>query len=155
MTQLSDPKLFTKVETLAHVVISELKQKGYIVPTKVGKNIVSFDGYIVGKDTDGFYFIKNARTFTDIQRINLPQTAAVVANNLALGRVLTEKLIEADRMYGYKLFDQEIYKRCMKRSKGDVDKYCFYETRLEDAKKMAEQHKRDIVNSFEKLRSLR
>jgi hypothetical protein len=154
MTQL-DPKLFVKVETLAHTVLKDLRSKGYIVPTKLGKDKFSFDGYVVGRDAEGFYYIVNPNRFTNIRKINLLQTAAVVANNLALGRLTVDKVLEADRNYGYKMFDQAIFDRCMKRSQQDIDKFAFYQTRLQDAKMQAESCKNTITASFEKLRSLR
>ena len=155
MTTRLNPELFNKVENLAHTVLEDLKKKGYVVPTRVDSKTISFHGYVVGQDDEGFYYIKNSKNFTDIRKINLPQTAAVVANDLALGKALVGKLLDSDRMYGYKMFDQEVYKRCMKRHKSDIDKYCLYQTRLQDAKKIANSHKQAIINSFEKLRSLR
>ena len=150
-----DPELFIKVEKVAKTVIDSLKKKGYIVPSALSNNRVNFNGYIVGQDVDGYYYIHNLRTDTLINRINLPQTAAVVANNLALGKSTAEILLNQDRYFGYRDFDQAVFKRAMDRSKQNIDQFVYWQTRYNTARQQAKSYKTTIVNSFEKLRSLR
>lgn len=154
MTDL-DPSLFIKVEKIAKTVIDSLKKKGYVVPSSLSNNRVNFDGYIVGRDREGFYYISNPRKDTLIDKINLPQTAAVVANNLALGKSAVDVLLIQDKYFGYKDFDQAVFKRAMDRSKQNIDQFAYWQTRYNDAKHQAKSHRSAIVNSFEKLRSLR
>jgi len=150
-----DPSLFIKVEKIAKTVIDSLKKKGYVVPSSLSNNRVNFDGYIVGRDREGFYYISNPRKDTLIDKINLPQTAAVVANNLALGKSAVDSLLVQDKYFGYKDFDQAVFKRAMDRNKQDIDQFAYWQTRYNDAKHQAKSHRSAIVNSFEKLRSLR
>jgi hypothetical protein len=150
-----DPELFIKVEKVAKTVIDSLRKKGYVVPSALSNNRVNFNGYIVGQDREGYYYIHNPRQDTLIDKINLPQTAAVVANNLALGRSTTESLLSQDRYFGYRDFDQAVFKRAMDRSKRDVDQFAYWQTRYNTARQQAKSYKATIVNSFEKLRSLR
>ena len=150
-----DPSLFIKVEKIAKTVIDSLKKKGYVVPSSLPNNRVNFDGYIVGRDQEGFYYISNPRKDILIDKINLPQTAAVVANNLALGKSAVDSLLVQDKYFGYKDFDQAIFKRAMNRSKQNIDQFTYWQTRHNDAKHQAKSHRSAIVNSFEKLRSLR
>jgi hypothetical protein len=150
-----DPELFIKVENVAKTVIDSLKKKGYVVPTALSNNRVNFNGYIVGRDQDGYYYIHNPRTDTLIDKINLPQTAAVIANNLALGKYSIENLISHDKHYGYRDFDQAIFKRAMERSRKNIDQFAYWQTRYNTARQQAKSYKNTIIHSFEKLRSLR
>jgi len=150
-----DSSLFIKVEKIAKTVIDSLKKKGYVVPSSLSNNRVNFDGYIVGRDREGYYYITNPDRDLLIDKINLPQTAALVANNLALGRSNVEHLLDQDKYFGYKDFDQAIFKRAMDRSKQNIDQFTYWQTRHNDAKHQAKSHRSAIVNSFEKLRSLR
>ena len=150
-----DPSLFIKVEKIAKTVIDSLKKKGYVVPSSLSNNRVNFDGYIVGRDREGFYYISNPRKDILIDKINLPQTAAVVANNLALGRNNIENLLDQDKYFGFRDFDTLIFKRAMDRNTQDIDQFAYWQTRYNDAKYQAKSHRSTIVNSFEKLRSLR
>jgi hypothetical protein len=150
-----DPKLFSKVEIVAENVLRNLKKKGYVVPSLLENNTINFDGFIVGKDRDDLYFVKHVNREIKIPRINLPQTAALLANSLALGKNADEKLLAKDREYGFREFDKQIYKRAMKRSKNDVDRFIFFETRYNLAHAQARSYKASILNSFEKLRSIR
>jgi len=154
MTEL-DPALFNKVERVAKTVIDSLKKKGYVVPSSMSNNRVNFDGYIVGRDREGYYYISNSNRDMLIDKINLPQTAAVVANNLALGRNNIENLLDQDKYFGFRDFDTLIFKRAMDRNKQDIDQYAYWQTRYNTARQQAKSHKIAIVNSFEKLRSLR
>jgi hypothetical protein len=154
MTNL-DPALFNKVERVAKTVLDSLKKKGYIVPSSLSNNRVNFDGYIVGRDDEGYYYITNPETSLLIDKINLPQTAAVVANNLALGRYNIESLLDQDKHFGFRDFDTLIFKRAMDRSKRNIDQFAYWQTRYNTARQQAKSHKSTIVNSFEKLRSLR
>ena len=154
MTDL-DPALFNKVERVAKTVLDSLKKKGYVVPSSMSNNRVNFDGYIVGRDREGYYYISNPDRDLLIDKINLPQTAAVIANNLALGRSNIENLLDQDKYFGFRDFDTLIFKRAMDRNKRDVDQYAYWQTRYNTARQQAKSHKITIVNSFEKLRSLR
>ena len=86
-----DPKLFSKVEIVAENVLRNLKKKGYVVPSLLENNTINFDGFIVGRDRDDLYFVKHVNREIKIPRINLPQTAALLANSLALGKNADEK----------------------------------------------------------------
>jgi hypothetical protein len=154
MTDL-DPSLFIKVEKIAKTVIDSLKKKGYVVPSLLSNNRVNFDGFIVGRDREGYYYITNPRKDLLIDKINLPQTAAVIANNLALGRNNIENLLDQDKYFGFRDFDTLIFKRAMDRNKQDIDQFAYWQTRYNIARQQAKSHKITIVNSFEKLRSLR
>ena len=155
MAQVND-KIFEKVKQLAHEVKQELRAKGIVVPVVNPDGSYCFDGFSVKKQTTGFYKVTDIKNRTLVDNLNLPQSAAIIANDLALGKIIDNSIINADAAYGYKLFDCEVYKRGAERArKKDVDKFVYYETRSQIAKAKKLEHKNTILQHFNKLRRLR
>jgi hypothetical protein len=155
MTKLNE-KLFTQIENVAKSVRQQLRNKGYIVPQRGPNNSYIFERYTVKKDYTGFYSIVNSNNEIIVQQINLPQTAALIANNLALGKFLDSKLIELDTNYGYKEFDYQVFKNAAERNKSkDLDLSIFYETRCKMAESLKKEYKKQIQSQFDKLCRLR
>ena len=154
MTKI-DHKLFTRVESVAKTVLDNLKRKGLVVPNKVGRNTFNFNGFIVGKDSAGAYYIRHPLRELNIEGINLPQTAAILANQLGLGRNTDTQILNNDRAYGFREFDKQIFQRAMIRHKNNIDQFIYYESRYKIASDQSAEHKKQITNSFEKLRSIR
>jgi len=151
----ADKELFNKVENVAKTVLGDLRTRGYVVPTKIDNNTIDFDGYRVGKDIENTYYIANRRNDLTVRYINLPQTAALLANRLALGKGIDESLLNEDRTYGFRQFDMQRYRQSMKKNSKDIDQYTFFETRLKIAEAQAKNSKNRIFDAFEKLRRLR
>ena len=114
--------IFSQVETVAKDVIKNLKNKGYVVPTKEADGTIRFDNYLVKKESTGFYSVLDVYGNSYASSINLPQTAAIIANDLALGRIVDNKLIATDRDYGYKIFDRDLFKNYSQR-KSSIDQF--------------------------------
>ncbi len=150
-----DKELFNKVENVAKTVLNDLRKKGYVVPTKVDNNVIDFDGFKVGKDIENTYYIVNQRYDITIRYINLPQTAALLANRLALGKGVDNTILNDDRTYGFRQFDMQRYKQSMSKVKKDFDQFTVFETRYQIAEAQAKNCKRRIADAFEKLRRLR
>jgi len=85
--------------------------------------------------------------------INLPQTAAVLANNLALGQWTDQNLITLDRKYGYALFDEESHERSIKRNnrQKNWDKSEIIHEKSRVARQRKEYYRKEILSSFNKL----
>lgn len=143
-----------KVKVLADNVKLDLRKKGVVLPVKHPDGTITFDEYSVVKKNDCFLIV-NSRGREIAGSINLPQTAIVIANNLALGKPIDDKLVEHDRWYGYKLFDEEVYTKSATNSlkNKDYDKadWCF--TRAKIAKEQKEQHKTSIMTQYSRLRT--
>lgn len=155
MAYLSD-RLFEKVKNVAKSVKEELRLKGIVLPHQEPDGTYSFDGICVKKDSTGFYKITDKSGKLIVNNINLPQTAALIANGLALGKLLDTSLLNTDANYGYKLFDYDVYKHAAERNrKKDVDKFIYYDTRCKIANAQRKQYKETILKQFEKLRRLR
>lgn len=150
-------QLIFKVEKLAHGIRDELRKKGLVVPTDNGDGTISVDNYTIVKQKSGFYVIKNFCNDTVVDKINLPQTAALLANMLALGKWVDDSLLQTDRQYGYSLFEELLAKRSIEKNakSKNYDRLDLMCVKMSDAVARKNRAKASILNSFEKLRRLR
>jgi hypothetical protein len=136
-------------------VNNSLRRRGVVIPVENTDGSVSIGRYAVIKTPDRFYSIIDYRGHLVADKINLPQTAAVLANGLALGRFLDAKLLQLDRQYGYALFEELLYQNTVKNSsKKSLETYEISMTKYLIAQRKKEQHKGEIIRSFEKLKNL-
>ena len=142
--------VYNQFQLVAKKVLTDLKTKGHVVPIKSNDGALKFESFAVIKNSKGLYSVKS-RNITYFEDLNLPQTAAVVANDLALGKIIDSKIVNLDRDYGFKLFEEEVYRRAAKRSKNDIDQIIFYNTRRQIAKTQKQAIKDRIMKSFKKL----
>jgi hypothetical protein len=149
-------QIFRKVASIAHAVRNDLRKKGFVVPVKNKDGSISFDSYLVVKESTGFYSIRNRIDDKIVDHINLPQTAALLANRLALGYFVDDRLIESDRQYGYSLFYETLAKKQAENSlkRKDIDRADLMYTKYNIARTKKIEAKTTIMASFEKLRRL-
>lgn len=144
--------LVDKVKVLADTVKEDLRKKGVVLPIKQKDGTIAFDQYLMVKKQEGFYITKQGKVI--VGPINLAQTAIVTANNLALGKAVDDKLLDNDKWYGFKLFDEEVYTKSAKNGikNKDYDKadWCF--TRAGIAKSQKESYRSTILSSFNRLK---
>jgi hypothetical protein len=148
--------VFLKFEIVAKTVIDDLRSRGFIVPIEQNNGSLKFDNILVEKSPDSTYRVRHAdNNFFYVENLNLPQTAVLIANDIALGKIIDNKLIDMDAEYGYKLFDQEVYLSAAKRKKNTLDQEIFYQTRLEISKVKKQEIKSRILRAFKKLSAIR
>ena len=146
--------LYLKIRQLSDTVQDRFRQRGIAIPVENSDGTVSIGSYTIGKNDRG-YIIVNRHNEIEVDGINLPQTAALVANGLALGRFKDQSILNTDRSYGFALFEEDLYKRAVSRScKRDLEYFYINHTKFMIAKAKRINHKRSIANSFEKLRNL-
>ena len=151
--QTLNNKLFEKVEKVAEKVKKEFRSKGIVVPVQKDKHTFIFDRYAVKKKPTGFFCVLDYKNEVVVDNINLPQTAALIANNLALGMFLDSSIIDLDANYGYKEFDSQLYKAaCQRQRSKDIDKFIFYDTKYKIAEVKKQDYKKRILTLFDKLR---
>lgn len=153
----SNNQLFKKVEQLAEGVKQDFRAKGLVIPIKEDDGSVRFDQYKVIKNKKGFYTILNSSDFVIYDHINLPQTAIILANNLAIGKWADRELIYNDQQYGFNIFEEEQYKKIADASskKQDWDRLDTMMIKQRIANTKAQNAKNSILISFEKFRRLR
>lgn len=147
--------LYAKIVSLSTEVKDSLRQRGIVIPIENANGSVRIGHYTVMKNTDGFYSVMDYSGHAIADKINLPQTAAMLANGLALGKFLDTKLLQLDREYGYAMFEETLHKAAVKSSaKKSLEIYEIGMTKYLIAQRKKEQHKSSIIKSFEKLRNL-
>ena len=145
--------IYKKVKQLGIDVKEKLKRQGIIVPTKTPDGSIRVGYYIIKRNKTGFYSILNYRNEAVVDLINLPQTAAILANKLALGKYIDDELLDADRRYGHALFEEELHLTLAERNLklNNLDRADVMFTKFNIAKHRKNQYKRTIFNGFDKL----
>lgn len=149
--------VFKKIENLAKIVKADLRKKGLVVPVENNDGSVTVDAYTIVKKVTGFYAIVDRFSEVVVDDINLPQTAAVLANNLALGKWLDSDLLRQDKIYGYKLFEEQLLNNhgSTNLKKLDYDKAEVNFTKAKIARYKKMNAKEAVLKSFDKLRRMR
>lgn len=144
--------LYKKFVKLSESVKNDLLKKGVVVPVKNKNGSINVGHFKIVKNNDGYYNILNRAGDIVVDQINLPQTAAVVANGLALGKFKDDELLYADKRYGFALFDETLYTRSVENSnKRSLEYFDLMLTKSVIAKAKKEKYKQDVIKSFEKL----
>jgi len=143
--------LYNKIQKLSHSVKQDLQRKGIVVPVKNRDGSISV-GYFTIVKTQAGYAVLDPLQDPIVDRINLPQTAILVANGLALGKYKDDAVINSDRQYGYALFDEELHLRAVANSKKKtLEYYELMTTKAAIAKSKKEFYKKTLLNRYEKL----
>lgn len=141
-------ELYEKIVSISQDVKNNLREKGLVVPTRNKDKSISVGNYNISKDSNGFFHIKDFGNKVVVEKINLPQTAIIIANKLALGKFLDTDILQKDRMYGYAVFEDMLFRHHLKNNP-DLALSKFSSANLKK-----EFYKNDIFVSFEKLRKL-
>ena len=153
--QKLNPTLFEKIERLAETVKKDFRKKGLAIPTKRTDGAVQIGDFLITKH-DSAFWISNIKGYSVAGPINLAQTAAVLANDLALGANLDLKLLNSDKWYGFKSFDLQACKIHIEnaKKKKDFDRVDLNQSKIDAVNLQMLEYKRPIDIRFAKLRSL-
>jgi len=146
--------IFDRFSKLSEQVIQDFRRRGIVIPQKNRDGSISLGIYRVVKKSNGFYAVLDKRSEPIVDNINLPQTATIIANDLALGRWINDKILNQDKEYGFALFEETLYKRTAERNKQSYDKFEIMMSKYHIKRTKKNLAKTDIVKSFEKLRKL-
>jgi len=154
MKTLTDD-LYKKIENLNNRTRLDFYKKGMVLPVRNQDGSIGIGMYKIKKTAGQFYAILNYNNEIVADQINLPQTAALVANELALGKFLNKDLIQTDRDYGYALFEEELHHRAVTQSnRKGLDHFDIKLSKRMISRTKKEEHKRIIMKSFDKLRKI-
>jgi hypothetical protein len=153
MRQISD-QLYKKIYNVSQEVIENFRAKGIIIPVKMDNGNVQVGHYIVSKASQGFYTVTTNNGLLVADRINLPQTAILIANNLTLGKFLDNNLLTLDREYGYASFEEDLFKKIVKSKRSSAHKTSLWMSKIDKIKFKKKLCKHTIDESFEKLRKI-
>jgi hypothetical protein len=147
--------LFKKILDVSKEVKKNLRGKGMITPIDNPDGSITVGAYTVVRNSDGFYTIIGRGNEIAVEQINLPQTALLLANQLALGKFLDKDLQQKDRLYGYAVFEEKLLKKSLENgSRKDLQQFDLTMTKYLMVKAKKEMYRDSILNSFEKLRKL-
>lgn len=150
--------VYKKVLALAKEVKENLKKQGIAVPVENADGTIQMGKFSIIRNSDGFYSIVNQHKEIVADNINMPQTAVIIANDLAIGKSLNQSLLETDKEYGFAFFEEALYKKIINQKstnrKITFDHYDLLETKFLISKSKKEDRRRSIVSRFEKLRRL-
>ncbi len=151
--KLQPNDVYSKIEQLSKDAKTKLLQQGIVVPIKNKDGTIKVGHYFIKRKMDGFYCILDFEKDIIVDRINLPQTAAIIANRLALGKDLDDRVVNADTEYGYSSFDEELHSKLAEKNvqSKTLDRADIMFTKSKIAKYKKEQHLKIIMNSFNKL----
>lgn len=150
MKEIPD-NIYKKMNTLTKEIRLQFLRKGIVIPSETEDGSVRIGKYIVRKKSNGFYSVLDFLNRPVVENINLPHTAILLANSLALGNLIDRSLLEKDKNYGYAAFEESVQRRTMERSI-DTEKYILMLNKIDISRTKKELYKRSISNSFEKLR---
>jgi hypothetical protein len=155
--KITSDEIYLKIQQISTDVKEKLKRQGIVVPIKKRDGSIQIGSYSIRKDSNGFYSIVDFRNEVIINRINLPQTAAIQANRLALGKYIDDDILQADTKYGHAYFDEELHTHLAERSLGkkDLDKAEMMYTKSTIARHKKNQHMFEVKKGFEKLMRFR
>ncbi len=149
--------IYETIKNLDRNVKEDLRRKGIVIPKRLKDGSIAVGRYKIVKQQTGFYSILDYRNEAIIEGINLPQTAAVLANKLALGKFLDDELLNNDRRYGHALFEEILHNQLAERSikKNKLDDADIFYTKAKISKYKKDRFKEVINSGYEKLIRIR
>lgn len=106
---MNTTRLYNKFYKIFSNVKEKLKSKGFVIPKK-NNNIIEVGKFKIIKEQDLTYTIIDRLNQICANNINLPQTAIIIANNLALGKRINNEILNFDREYGTHNFEDRYLK---------------------------------------------
>lgn len=149
--------LYQKIEMLDTNVKEQLRKQGIVVPVRSNNGSVKIGRYSIEKNKTGFYSVTNYRGEMVVENLNLPQTAALVANRLALGKSFDDEIVTLDKRYGHAEFDELVHNQLADKNikLKDYDKAEVMLAKSSVAKYRKDEFKKTITKGFEKLLKFR
>jgi hypothetical protein len=143
--------IIKKLEQVTREVKQQLREEGFVVPVKDKNGHIKFGTYTIVRDSYGLFSILDHTKEPIITGINLPHTALLTANNLALGRYKDDKLLSKDQRYGYAEFKEQLYKKAISRTDKGIDHFDLSMEKYKTAQLKKQLYRNEILKSFEKL----
>ena len=145
--------IYHKIQALSFEVKQELRKKGVVTPVKYKDGSVGIGFYRIIKSNGAYTVLDNRGDIVESD-LNLPQTAVLLANDLALGRFRDKNIVDYDRKYGYALFEEELNTKMKARKRISLENYDVAVAKASEAKSRKEYYKKDLLNKYEKLMRL-
>jgi hypothetical protein len=147
------PNVLRELISLNQQVNKNLINKGYVPPKKTKDGHIKVGSFIIKKDARGFYDILDIDGFMMVSNLNLPQSAAILANKMALGIRTDNEIVILDAYYGHYSFDEQhckhLYeKNCDRKNYAKADLFL---EKLQNARLKKKYFYNRITEGFSKL----
>jgi len=145
--------ILQEIDSIKKNVEKELRKKGLVPAKKKSDGTITIGNFLVIKNNDGFYSVKDSNNTIFAERINLPHTAAIFANNLALGQRTNREILDIDRRYGHYAFDEQLCRHFYSKNfhSKNYDKAEILNEKYRAAKLKKNFYKSKILLGFDKL----
>lgn len=145
--------ILQELNSIKIIVEKELKKKGYVPAKRKQDGSVKIGNFSIIKEQDGFYSVLDSNNNIIAGRINLPHSAAIFANNLALGRWTDREILDIDRRYGHYSFDEQLSKFHFSKNfhSKNYDKAEIMNEKYRTARLKKNFYKNKILTGFDKL----
>jgi hypothetical protein len=147
MKQIPD-NLYKKIVDVTNEVKEKLRKKGVVIPTTNDDGSISLGHVIIKKTKDGGFYIVDINNNVIIEGINLPQTAVLLANSIAVTRNYNNELLLKDRLYGAAVFEETLTKRALSKKNKNLDHWDLMTTKNNIARAKKDLYKKSIHMSF-------
>lgn len=143
--------VYKTLETVSKTVKKDLQKRGFVIPTKNQDGSLNLGNFKITKKGD-FFVIYDNQNKVIVDGINLPQSAILLANTLTVKRFIDDRILSADRNYGYAEFEENLYKQqANKILKKDAERSKIILSKSKTQKYKKESCRKEIVKQFEKL----
>ena len=100
-------QLFDQFTKLAKSVKKDVAKKGISIPFRQANGDIRIGKYIIAKKNE-LFFISEINGELLYGPLNLAKTAVVIANDLALGKKVDRTIVQNDRWFGFKAFEEQV-----------------------------------------------
>lgn len=145
--------ILQELNSIKIIVEKELKKKGYVPAKRKEDGTIRIGNFSIIKEQDGSYAVLDSNNNIIACRINLPHSAAIFANNLALGRWTDREILDIDRRYGHYSFDEQLSKFHFSKNfhSKNYDKAEIMNEKYRTARLKKNFYKNKILTGFDKL----
>lgn len=151
---LTQADVYLKLLQINENVKKNLKHKGIAIPKKNADGTISVGRFTIVKK-QGFFQILDYNGEELYQNINLPQTAAVIANELAVRHFINLKVLDYDKKYGHAVFEESNQNKLLTCSNLKAEQKDIIRSKIDIVKAKKAYYRSEIELGFKKLISIR
>lgn len=151
---LTHAEVYSKLRQINQHVQDNLKKQGIVIPKKNADGSISIGKFKIVK-SNGFFTVLNYDGEYLYENINLPQTAAVLANDLAIRHFVNRQILEVDRKYGHAAFEESYQNKLLSKKNLKEDFKDVIRSKIGVARAKKEFYKAEIEDGFKKLIRIR
>lgn len=140
--------LYKKIVEVSNEVKEKLRRKGVVIPTTNDDGSISVGHVKILKDGEVGYVIVDNQGDIIVRNINLPQTAVLLANSIAITRNYNKDIFLKDQLYGSALFEETLTKRALSKKNKNIDHWDLMTTKNNIAKAKKNFYKNEIHQTF-------